>query len=343
MGKMDDIQCELKRRIGNGKYVPGVRLPSESVLADELGVNRITLNKAVNRLIADGWLVRGSSSRDGTYVRRRNTAFSQGVIGLLMRCDNSYSYALMHGIVDGTSSNNYLLALASPSPEELPIVLHKMMESDVRGVIVSGYGALKPSATAVPIVYADCVVAGDDTYTVSSDMYAGGRELAAALLEAGHRRIAFCLNSSLAVQENPRCAGFLAKLREWKIPNAEKCFYYTNHKNNRQILAQVFRTVPAPTAIVGENDGLALSLAMTLKLTEPGRSEAITFTGFGNLRSIQEITPFATVDQHPYELGSEACTMLIDVIKGDSVESAHSRVIAATLVNRHMIVPPPGK
>ena len=56
MGKLEEIAELLKKRIDGGVYSPNVRLPSEYELADELGVNRITLNKAVNRLIADGYL-----------------------------------------------------------------------------------------------------------------------------------------------------------------------------------------------------------------------------------------------------------------------------------------------
>src|SRR5436309_1811967 len=61
------IADELRSRIESGDYPPGSPLPSESRLADELGVSRVTVNKAVTLLRASGDVkVRRGS---GTYVR----------------------------------------------------------------------------------------------------------------------------------------------------------------------------------------------------------------------------------------------------------------------------------
>jgi GntR family transcriptional regulator len=61
------IADELRDRIENGTYPPGDPLPSESKLAEEWGVTRVTINKAVTLLRASGDLkVRRGS---GTYVR----------------------------------------------------------------------------------------------------------------------------------------------------------------------------------------------------------------------------------------------------------------------------------
>jgi len=61
------IADELRSRIERGDYPPGSLLPSESRLADELGVSRVTVNKAVTllRVSGDVKVRRGA----GTYVR----------------------------------------------------------------------------------------------------------------------------------------------------------------------------------------------------------------------------------------------------------------------------------
>lgn len=57
----------LRRRIEDGAYAPGEALPSEQRLADELGVSRVTVNKALTLLRASGDVkVRRGY---GTYVR----------------------------------------------------------------------------------------------------------------------------------------------------------------------------------------------------------------------------------------------------------------------------------
>ena len=138
MGKLEEIAELLKKRIDGGVYPPNLRLPSEYELADELGVNRITLNKAVNRLIADGYLRRGSSSRDGTYVRDRSELV-KGTLGLLIRCGNLYADQLMHGVIDGALRNNYLLSVMAPELEEVRIAERKMLANGIEGVFLASY------------------------------------------------------------------------------------------------------------------------------------------------------------------------------------------------------------
>ncbi|GII25349.1 GntR family transcriptional regulator [Planosporangium mesophilum] len=48
------IADELRLRIENGTYPPGSLLPSEPRLAEELGVSRVTVNKAITLLRASG-------------------------------------------------------------------------------------------------------------------------------------------------------------------------------------------------------------------------------------------------------------------------------------------------
>ena len=50
MNLTERIYRELKQRLENGVYPPGSRFPSESILADEFGVNKMTMNKVVSLL-----------------------------------------------------------------------------------------------------------------------------------------------------------------------------------------------------------------------------------------------------------------------------------------------------
>src|SRR5687767_10824537 len=59
------IAAELRTRIDSGTYPPGSPLPSETRLADEFGVTRVTINKALTLLRASGDVKvrRGSDTR----------------------------------------------------------------------------------------------------------------------------------------------------------------------------------------------------------------------------------------------------------------------------------------
>lgn len=60
------VRQAIKSSIDDGTYAPGERLPSESRLADDLGVNRLTVRRAIEELARAG-VVR-SRQGSGTYV-----------------------------------------------------------------------------------------------------------------------------------------------------------------------------------------------------------------------------------------------------------------------------------
>ncbi len=66
---VDQVSTMLRQRIRNRVYPPGSRLPSESDLAQELGISRATLRTVLAKLAAEGVILRKQG--DGTYVNER--------------------------------------------------------------------------------------------------------------------------------------------------------------------------------------------------------------------------------------------------------------------------------
>ncbi|WP_171013638.1 histidine utilization repressor [Chitinivorax sp. B] len=60
------IKSYLLQRIREQTYQPGSKIPPEVQLAEQFGVSRMTVNKAIRDLVGDGMLVRFAG--DGTYV-----------------------------------------------------------------------------------------------------------------------------------------------------------------------------------------------------------------------------------------------------------------------------------
>lgn len=64
--KQDRIVTELRDAIRDGRYAPGSRLPTRARLQDEHGVSSVTVQRALDRLIDDGFAV--ARGRHGTFV-----------------------------------------------------------------------------------------------------------------------------------------------------------------------------------------------------------------------------------------------------------------------------------
>ncbi|MDZ4763342.1 MAG: GntR family transcriptional regulator [Chloroflexota bacterium] len=65
----EQIKAHLLRQIQSGAYLPGQRIPSERALSDTLGVNRLTVKKAISDLVQAGYL--SVHIGKGTYVSER--------------------------------------------------------------------------------------------------------------------------------------------------------------------------------------------------------------------------------------------------------------------------------
>ncbi|MFN3723443.1 MAG: UTRA domain-containing protein [Paracoccaceae bacterium] len=62
----DRILADLRDRITGGDWPPGFQLPFETVLAEQHGVSRMTMNKVLGQLTREGFLVR--RKKLGTFV-----------------------------------------------------------------------------------------------------------------------------------------------------------------------------------------------------------------------------------------------------------------------------------
>ena len=68
MSKTLKIASDLERKIHKGVYTEGDKLPTEMQLCDMYDVSRMTIRKALEKLIEHGWLYRIQGS--GNYVKR---------------------------------------------------------------------------------------------------------------------------------------------------------------------------------------------------------------------------------------------------------------------------------
>ena len=315
--KQDEIAGILRKRIQEGIYVPGVRLPSEVILAEELGVNKVTLNKAVSRLISEGLLIRGSSTRDGTFVREEGCLIPGGTITAVFYHLDSFGTQILKGIVNAAARNNYLPVLLCPDPKNMNHAVSKARAAGTRGIIyVASDG---PNDGTFPTVYVDCdlLPRKEKYFCVNCDSTHGGVMMADALLAAGHREIVYVANSQISIRENPRCFHFFKRLETAGIAVAGRFYSIAEPENIYPLLLRrIAAEHPGVTAIAAENDYIAATLRETAAELGNAFPANVTYTGFGDIQEFQRIHPFPTITQNPYELGSPAVEILSSVIEG---------------------------
>ena len=67
--KFQEIANKIEQRVAEGIYVSSQKLPSEYDLADEFQCSRLTVRKAIERLISQNLLIKEKGK--GTYVMKR--------------------------------------------------------------------------------------------------------------------------------------------------------------------------------------------------------------------------------------------------------------------------------
>jgi GntR family transcriptional regulator of arabinose operon len=338
MTKLDALVATLRDEIRQGKYPEGGKFPSEHELARLCGANRITISKAVNLLIQEGYLQRAGSTRAGTWVKSRRP-FPDGIIGCLTNLDDSFPVNMFRGAVQAANRNNYLLSIATPEIDEVASTVRKMEEAGFKGILNLHYGDLN---TSLPVVYIDSSIQLEKptSFQVLSDNYNGGCLIARKVLECGHRNVVYVARKHGKTRAEPRNRGVIDTLKKAGLKDAEaRCFLFSDsgQHHRTQLLKRILARFPGLTAIMCETDYLAFNMINTgnnLGLDMLGK---ISVTGFGNVREIRQIHDLVSINQHPFELGERACEKLVGIIEGDETAMARVETLAVEFIDGHSV------
>lgn len=79
---VEDVLDHLKAMIHRGDIGPGGQLPPERVLAEQLGVGRLSLRAAIGRLATEGYVVSKRGAKGGTFVTELEKPFTDWVAAM---------------------------------------------------------------------------------------------------------------------------------------------------------------------------------------------------------------------------------------------------------------------
>jgi len=352
------IIVELRSLIATGELKAGDRIPSESALAQQFGVSRITSKRALEEMEHEGLIYRVQGS--GSYVKEQAAApdrrAGSNTLALLLPFDSTKGRALdtIKGVNDCLHERGYLLTvhISDYDPEQEKEIIRRLVDSAVSGLIIYPYSdrqnidiIFKLALQKYPVVTIDKYFERVAIPAVVTDNYSGAYAAAQHLIDKGHRRIGFssARNVEESISARDRYFGFCQALSDNGIEPRDDYFVSVPEIRNsidttmfHGVLERLLDRQDPVTAVQALNDYEAISL---LKATlEAGLKvpEQLSLVGFDNIELTEHVeVPLTTVEQDFYGIGCRAASLLLDQLQG-RVLPAESRitVVPAKLIER---------
>lgn len=205
----DIVYDQLEQNILNGEWKPGAKIPSENMLSAQLGVSRVTVRNALQRLSSIGLIV--AKQGGGTYVKQSDDGDTLQLIKpILAQTKPDVKYFLEYRLV--VEPEMAALAAERVTPEQLDRMKYYLkkyedaVQANDKQEILPNDSKLHYSiaiASANPLII--------KTYEIIKDIYS--LSLAQIVKDVGadagikyHRRIieAIAAGDVLAARENMR-------------------------------------------------------------------------------------------------------------------------------------------
>lgn len=205
------VYTTLQKKIRSGEIRSGEKLPAEKVLAEEFGVSRITIQKAMGMLVQDGYIVRRPGR--GSFAcldegKQTAEALEEGdpgrhshIIGLVMEDFSAgFGIELLKAVIEEADRRGYYLCVERSCGDQKreKEILESLLRLKVDGLIVmpthgQHYNTeiLKMVGEGMPVVFIDRYLEGLPVPFVGTDNRRAIAELMKNLLRRGYRRLAF--------------------------------------------------------------------------------------------------------------------------------------------------------
>jgi LacI family transcriptional regulator, galactose operon repressor len=276
--------------------------------------------------------------RPNALAKSMNTGKSNTIGVVIGDIENPFFGRAMRGISDVAKLNGFdvILSNSDENVEAERAAVDLLLDKRVDGLIVAPASSIETEhlqavhKSGRPIVLLDRRADGADLDAMTVDNRAAAADAAAALLDAGHRRIAFISTiesddpvfaigqvlSSSTVRD--RVHGLLEALTEAGITEPER---YIRLDARRRGVAPLVRSLlmredPA-TAIMASDSLVALSVLQALSDLGLAVPRDVSLVAFDNPDWASITTPPLTVVAQPiYELGAAAARAVVEQIAG---------------------------
>ena len=323
--KHANIYQDLLSDIRRGKFKNGDKISTEHQIMEKYKVSRITAQKALNNLSADGYIKRlaGKGSFvtfDSSFPDYNENVFTPSFVSLIM-ANQLQTLSFIHGIEQylSTESIQTAISLTNNDPELELDAVKKAVSSNTKGII---FYPCEPFVNdeifrnlirdGFPLVFLDRAPIDLPCNCITTDGFSGGYMATKYLLDRGHRKIAI-FNSGFDIFETVkhRYAGYCCAMRDYGVPVNPSYVLECYHSSNcgRELLM----SSDPPTAIFCTNDSVALDIYNTAYSLGKVIPDDISIIGFDNLPVASQLIPALTTIEQPFsKMGIEAAKVVLN-------------------------------
>jgi len=188
----------------------------------------------------------------------------------------------------------------------------------------------------IPLVFFDRICIGINTDRVVVDDYSGAFNAVEYLIQSGCKRIAFYSSPvHLEISKN-RKNGYLDALRKYKIPVDESLIKVCDTREEAKIITPEILDQPnRPDGFFAINDHCATGIMYAVKQAKLRIPQDVSIMGFTDGELAKACDPMlSTVEQHGYEMGKYAATLLIAKINGETQGKYTNKIVKTNLIIR---------
>ncbi|MDX1934932.1 MAG: GntR family transcriptional regulator [Capsulimonadales bacterium] len=352
------VQRILRDLVLRNVLRPGDKIPAELEIASALGVSKMTVNKALLALTAEGYFIREVGR--GTFVaplpsaakpaapRRIVLSFTEGAQNIL---ESDYYGTLYRGIVEYLAEHNLDLSL------EIALT---PLNVDPLTYSVPGRLMVAPRRSAVPVLRQwweqgrMLVVIGANwpdlpVPTIDSDNVGGAEAAVRHLTDQGHQRIALLYGEEETTNIQDRILGYHRALTAAGLsldPASEvraEGSWNIGEPARRQLRSLLLAPEPI-TAVFAAGYHLALEAKHIIRTVGRRIPEEISVVGYDDPVAARLIHPALTTVRQPlYEMGRRAAERLLGLIGGTEAPTPTREILPAELVIRDSTAEAPNR
>jgi len=333
--KYVQIKEAIRNEIEKGVLSEGQQLPSESALIDRFGASKMTVIRALQELVQEGYLRRVQGK--GTYVLRPSK--NAPLIGVLVPgTDQGIFPVILHSIEERAHILGYEVFLCSTDDDAAKVetFAERLIARKAAGVIAAPLERVADTScnlrwfglfreAQIPVILVDRGIKNLENVTiVQTNNKEAMANLTREVLKRGHRRILMVRwEEILSTSTDERVAGFLeAAARSAEKAELAKVVSVSGEKPFSKSLED-FETILCeyePTALMCLNDQIAIHVFSLLKNVSASLGAEVSITGFDDL-AFSEAIGLTTVHQPLEEEGVESVNLLHQMIRGKRIES----------------------